>query len=261
MGFVFTVVETTNKQIRKDDKEHEVIMTDQKRRPGRPGREVDPENYSIIARNIDRRMSDIGMPTKVELARVSEVSRTVITNIFIMPNKGVMGDSAVKLAKALQCRVEWLITGEGPVTDDQITGVPVFKTTHLSKSTIEELLAQAQEFNEARRTPCPAGYKSSAFGIELDSTTNFDSCSKYKKFEKGGTLFFDKDKTPSTGDLVLVKTSSESTPEIMEYTHAREMTFFSTLNDNLPESVRTIQFSEEMKVIGVNVGYSIIANH
>ena len=70
-------------------------MTDQKKGPGRPGRTVSPKDYSVIATNIDRRMQDLGIKTKVQLAAISGVSRTVITNIFIMPNKGVMAESAV----------------------------------------------------------------------------------------------------------------------------------------------------------------------
>lgn len=236
-------------------------MTDQKRGPGRPGKIVDPETYSTIAKNIDRRMKEIGMKTNVELSEKSGVSRTVITNIFMMPNKSVMGDSAVKLAKALQCRVEWLITGEGPVTDDEITSVPILSLRDLSETEINTAIESARSISSSPKMPCPSGYSVSSFGVQLDSTHNFDSCKKYNKFEQGGVMFFDHEAPLHNGGLILIQLSAGSTPEIMEFFKARDMGFVRSLNDNLPESIRTVEMTQDMKVLAVHIGYSVIPIH
>lgn len=79
---------------------------------------------SVLARNIESRKRDLGISKSIDLAEKSGVSRAVLTNIKVNPDKSIMLPSAVQLAKALDCRLEWLATGEGsPTTDEYIEAV------------------------------------------------------------------------------------------------------------------------------------------
>jgi len=237
-------------------------MTDQKKGPGRPGRTVSPKDYSVIATNIDRRMQDLGIKTKVQLAAISGVSRTVITNIFIMPNKGVMAESAVNLAKALECRVEWLISGEGPVTEDDIFGAPILTfevLESLSSQQITAVIESARQDPTVKKAPCPTGYGNMNFAVALDSNINFEASKKYRKYEQGGIAFFESQKKPRSGELVLALPLESGTPAVMEYSSAHSKAYLSVLNDNFTESIRTVELAGQMEILGTFIGYSYTA--
>lgn len=107
---------------------------------------------SIIGRNISIRMKDLGIKTNKELSDISDVSRAVITNVLKNPSKKLMAESAIMLAKALECRVEWLINGEGPVNLDEIEranrlryGSPVVGINELAEVSAKELVESLLE--------------------------------------------------------------------------------------------------------------------
>ncbi|WP_063654133.1 helix-turn-helix domain-containing protein [Aliivibrio fischeri] len=211
---------------------------------------------SILARNIEQRKYDLGITTNIEVARKSGVSRAVITNIGLHPNKSIMLDSAVLLAKALDCRLEWLATGEGPINLDDVErhnrlryGAVVIRTSELESSTPEELLKELYDDQSRERVPCPAGNSFTTFIVRLNQDIG--------KYAAGGMMYFDYEKTPITGSVVLAKTAKDAAPEIMEYTKAHNRSFLKSLSEDLPAELKFIEITEEMAIISTLTAYAI----
>lgn len=60
-------------------------------------------SMSVLARNIEQRKRDLNITKSIDLAKRSGVSRAVLTNIKLNPEKSIMLDSAIRLADALDC--------------------------------------------------------------------------------------------------------------------------------------------------------------
>ncbi|MGR5294770.1 helix-turn-helix domain-containing protein [Vibrio mediterranei] len=219
-------------------------------------------NQSVIAKNILKRMDDLGIKSKVTLSDISGVSRTVITNIILMPNKSVMIESAIKLANALECRVEWLITGIGPINDaDQAKqnrldqGVPVISLNALAKTTAQEILTEVSGDESIRRIPCPAGNSKTRFVVNLNVVKLSEPWGS--RYEAGGMLFFDHEVDPISGQLVIAKTTLDSAPDIMEFISVHGRKFLKSLNDDIPEDLVRIEMTDDMEIIASNVSYAV----
>ncbi|ENH4363929.1 helix-turn-helix transcriptional regulator [Vibrio fluvialis] len=203
---------------------------------------------SILASNIEKRMNDLGIHTNTDLAKLSGVSRAVITNIKLHPEKTIRLDSGVLLARALKCRVEWLATGEGPINLDDVEkhqrlkyGAPLVKLEELASKEPEQLLMEAMAQEQRERYPCPAGNSESTLVIRL--------ANQIGKFAAGSFIYFDCTKPPASGSVILVQTAKDAAPEIMEYTRAHNREFFKSLSEDLPPELRFIEKSEDMKVL------------
>ncbi|MFM2589437.1 helix-turn-helix domain-containing protein [Vibrio sp. TBV020] len=216
---------------------------------------------STISQNIQKRMTDLGIRNKVELSEKSGVSRTVVTNIINMPNKSVMIDSAIKLARALKCRVEWLCDGTGPINDDYLEekfriteGVPLLQLSDIDVYSAEEILEEFIDNDKVERIPCSAGNNNSTFAIKLTSISYRTMLGKY---ERSGMLFFDCQAKPFSGQWVLVKISEDATPEIMEYISVQGRQFLKSLEADIPEELQRLEITDQIKVIATKVSYAI----
>ncbi|KMV28829.1 hypothetical protein AB733_21615 [Photobacterium swingsii] len=196
---------------------------------------------SILARNIETRKRDLGIPTSIKLAKDSGVSRAVLTNIKNNPDKSIMLDSAVRLAESLQCRLEWLATGKGsPTADEYIIaskiehGAPLVTLNELVNANLSELTQTLLETNR-ERLPCPIGNSHNQIVIRVSE--------KLGKYYAGGYMWFDVTKTPVSGQVVLVKT--ESNVEVMEFQSAHGRQFLKSLNDELPMDLRLSEINDQ----------------
>ncbi len=216
---------------------------------------------SIISQNIQKRMHDLGIRNKVDLSEKSGVSRTVVTNIINMPNKSVMIDSAIKLANTLECRVEWLCTGQGPMNDEHLEkrfriteGVPLLHLSDIEDPYFEDILEELQDDEKVERVPCPAGNNSSSFAVNLTSISYRTMLGKY---EQSGMLFFDCKAKPFSGQWVLAKVSNDATPEIMEYISVQGRQFLKSLEVDIPQELQRIEVTDEIQIIATKVSYAI----
>ncbi|KFA99446.1 helix-turn-helix domain-containing protein [Vibrio sp. ER1A] len=211
---------------------------------------------SVLAQNIDRRMADLGVRTYKELAAISEVSASVLTNISSNPKKSVMAPVAVMLAKALKCRVEWLVTGEGPMNLDEVEranrlrfGAPVIEINELARTDPKDLLLSISEDETRERHPCPKGNAESLFIIKTDVQIG--------KYPAGGMIYFDWDSEPSSGQLVVARTAEGMAPEVMEYYFARGKKFLKCLSEEIPKELLVTEIEPEMEIIAVMKSYAI----
>ncbi|MBE8565613.1 hypothetical protein BCT47_01695 [Vibrio splendidus] len=212
---------------------------------------------SILATNIDQRKKDLNIRTNIEIARLSGVSRAVITNIMLHPEKSIMLDSAVSLANALDCRLEWLATGNGPVNYDDVVrharikfGSPVVTMQELSASSIKDLLEDLMEDEHRERLPCPARSSETTFIIRLNNNVG--------RYFAGGMIFFDYDKTAVSGDLVLARVREGVMPEIMEYQIAHGREFLKSMNPDIPEDLKFVEMSDSIKIIAAFSAFAVI---
>lgn len=220
-------------------------------------------HQSIISQNIQKRMQDLGIRNKVELSEKSGVSRTVVTNIINMPNKGVMIDTAIKLANALECRVEWLGTGKGPMNDDYIErkfliadGVPLLNLNEVTGlDDTKKNLDNLNQDSSIDRIPCPSGNKQYAFAVNLNSVSRRANLGKY---DRAGFLFFDCDEEPLSGQLVIAQLDENTKPEIMEYVSVQGRRFLTSIEMNIPEQLQSIEITDSKKIVATKVGYAII---
>lgn len=212
---------------------------------------------SIIGANIERRMKELGIKTNKELSDLSGVSRAVITNVQLNPNKKLMAESAIWLANALQCRPEWFVFGKGPVNLDEVEkanrlrfGAPVVSVNELVEKKPKELLRSIATNEDRQRHPCPAGNAATMFIIK--------SSQPIGEFPAGGMYFFDYDLEPSSNQLVIALPDANSTPEIMVYFQARGKKFLKSLVEDLPIELRTIEITEEMEILATFRAFAIV---
>ena len=211
------------------------------------------QEMSVLARNIETRRKDLGITTSIELARKSGVSRAVLTNIKLNPTKSVMLDSALKLADTLKCRLEWLATGEGSPSADEYSeyskielGAPVVTLNELINNEPKEYLKKLLE-EDRERLPCPAGNSKTQFVIRLTEDVG--------KYAAGGVLYFDIDKTPVNGQLVLVETHKDNL-ELMEYQTSHGRQFLKSLSDDVPPDLKFVEI-ENQKSIATFAAYAV----
>lgn len=213
---------------------------------------------SPLARRIEERKDALHIRTNVELAQRSGVSRAVITNIIKNPNKNIMAESAVDLANGLQCRVVWLITGEGPATDKEIqkfqklkSGSPVMRLDELRGDDVAEDVRTASSEENRERYSCPVGNTDTTVVIRLERQLG--------RYDAGGLLFMDVAVTaPRTGQLVLASTSAGSPPELMEYTTAHSRHFLKSLSDDVPPDLRFVEMDERMSIVATYKAYALL---
>ncbi len=206
---------------------------------------------SVLAQNIEQRKRDLGIAKSIDLAKKSSVSRAVLTNIRVNPEKDVTLSVGVKLAKALDCRLDWLATGEGaPNLDAYLEasktelGAPVVTLNELVNTEPHELIEKLRELDRERH-PCPTGNSKSQIIVK----------SNRKVFDyPAGYFYFDIDKTPVSGQLVIANTGGNA--EIMEYqsTHGRQ--FLKSLEEDLPPDLRFIEITDQ-KLIGTFEAFAI----
>ncbi|GAD91139.1 hypothetical protein VHA01S_069_00270 [Vibrio halioticoli NBRC 102217] len=202
---------------------------------------------SVLAKNIEKRMHDLNIPSNLALSKASGVSRVVITNILRHPEKSIMADSALLLSKHLKCRIEWLLTGEGPINhDDEInhqrrSGAPLLLLNDITEQNIEDLLLKVSQSDTIPRFMCPTGNKPSIFAIWQSQPIG--------RINHAGYLYFDHKKLPTSGQLVIAKTTPESAAEYMEFYATYDKKFLRYIERNIPEGLRMIELKETMQII------------
>ncbi|GEA52790.1 hypothetical protein VIN01S_35940 [Vibrio inusitatus NBRC 102082] len=202
---------------------------------------------SILAKNIQKRMNDLNIKSNLALSKVSGVSRAVITNIMLHPAKSIMADSALLLSKTLDCNVEWLLTGKGPINRDhevdsqKRSGAPLFSLNEISERGIDVLLSEASENDTITRFLCPSGNKPSIFMVWLNHPMG--------KMNHAGHIYFDSDKKPVSGQLVIVRTLKDGPISYMEYYSVHDKRFLYCVQDNIPEPLRTVEYTDDMEII------------
>ena len=72
---------------------------------------------------IEMRLASIGMSANAASEAAGQ-DRNFIRDILRGKSREPSAGRMASLAKVLQCRLEWLLTGEGPETDDQSTITP-----------------------------------------------------------------------------------------------------------------------------------------
>nr|WP_321458666.1 helix-turn-helix domain-containing protein [uncultured Vibrio sp.] len=208
-------------------------------------------SMSVLATNIERRKTDLGITKSIDLAKKSGVSRAVLTNIKLNPEKSIMLDSAIRLAEALDCRLEWLATGVGSPNIDEYKeaskidlGAPLVTLNELVNTEARTLIEKLRELDRERH-PCPIGNSKNQLIIK----------SNRKIFEyPAGYFYFDIEKVPVSGQLVIADTGGNV--EIMEYqsTHGRQ--FLKSIEEDLPADLRYIEITEQ-KLIGTFEAFAI----
>lgn len=208
---------------------------------------------SILAQNIEKRKRDLGITTNIQLAKSSGVSRAVITNIQLQPEKSIMLDSGLMLARTLDCRVEWLATGEGPINLDDVErylrvkfACPVLVLSEISKDSLPELLSKSIEDLSRERIPCPAGSNENRFVIRLSSDVG--------KYWAGGLMYFEYNGTPENGRPVIALMNGEL--EIMEYARAHGRVFLKSLNEDIPQELRFIEKTDDVSILASYVSFA-----
>lgn len=76
--------------------------------------------YSLIVQNINTRMKALEIETYTELSRITGVTRTVYVNLARNKSTSLSLSNAIATAKGLGCTVEWLATGEGPISESEL---------------------------------------------------------------------------------------------------------------------------------------------
>lgn len=216
---------------------------------------------SIISQNILRRMEDLGIKNRVALSERSGVSRTVITNIIAMPTKSVMVDTAINLAEALECRVKWLCSNEGPMNDDEIekkfainNGVPLLQLSDVSdQETTKRFLSELDE--SAQRIPCPSGNKESVFGVTLSSVSYRANLGNY---DRAGIVYFDFDVEPLSGQWVIAQLTPDSRPEVMEFIAGQGRMYLNSIEMNTPDQYKPLEIKDRSPIVATKVSYSIM---
>ncbi|HIF6165102.1 MULTISPECIES: helix-turn-helix domain-containing protein [Vibrio harveyi group] len=206
---------------------------------------------SVLARNIEQRKRDLGISKSIDLAKKSGVSRAVLTNIKVNPEKSIMLDSAVRLAEALDCRLEWLATGKGEPNLDEYKeaskidlGAPLVTLNELVGAEPKELIERVRELDRERH-PCPTG----------NSKTQIIIKSNRKILDyPAGYFYFDVDKTPVSGQLVIADTGGNA--EIMEYQSTYGRQFLKSLEEDLPKELRFVEITEQ-KLLGTFEAFAI----
>lgn len=213
---------------------------------------------SPLAQRIEERKEDLGLKTIVGLSEKTEVSRAVLTNIFLNPKKSIMLATGILLAKGLECRLEWLMTGEGPKTDlDMVNSLkykhvsPVVKLSEIDCNNIKEFLERVSNDEGRERYSCATGSDENTIAIRLDRDI--------ERYPMGGLLFFDLGSTQSqTGKLVIATTSNDTPPEIMIFTSARNRKFLKSLSNDIPDDLKLIEMDENTRILGVFKAFSIV---
>lgn len=210
-----------------------------------------------MGQRIKERMQQLGIKTNIKLADVSGVSRAVITNVVRNENKSVMLDSAMKLARALNCRVEWLYDGSGDVNDDETRriaflrdGAPVIALDELAGTTSNELieLLYSEEFRERR--PCPSGNSTTTFIVR--------SPSNFKHYSSGSLLYFDSSKKPTDSDIVLIRTNKDQPPSIMEFFTNNSDEYVKVITREVPDDMAFSKLKNPYEIVATLTSSALI---
>ncbi|OED65404.1 hypothetical protein A143_08000 [Vibrio splendidus ZS-139] len=202
---------------------------------------------SILAKNIQQRMNDLNIKSNLALSKVSGVSRAVITNIMLHPEKSIMSDSALLLSETLDCSMEWLLTGKGSINrgheidSQKRSGAPLLSLNDISERGIDALLVEASESDSITRFMCPSGNKPSIFTVWQNRPMG--------RMNHSGHIYFDKDKNPVSGQLVIARTTPDATVSYMEFYCAHEKQFLRSIEESIPENLRTIEYKDGMDII------------
>ncbi|MFS1865128.1 hypothetical protein [Vibrio breoganii] len=214
------------------------------------------KSKSILANNVERRMADLKIRSNLQLSEMSGVSRAVITNIMLSPKKSIMVDSALLLAKCLQCRVEWMITGEGHINLDDAErnnrlhlGAPLFTINQISDSDPMDMIENTITDTDHVRFPCPTGNSPTKFAVRMENPIG--------RFKNTGVVIFDTAKSPVSGQMVIAKTSDLGSVEYMEYYAAHGRRFLRSLEEGIPEELKSLEMTEQMKIIATYECYVI----
>ncbi|WP_274882394.1 hypothetical protein [Vibrio harveyi] len=211
---------------------------------------------SIIGQHIGQRMRELGIKTNKELSDKSGVSRAIITNVQLNPNKKLMAETALYLAKGLECRPEWLILNDGPVNLDEIEranrlkyGAPVVTINELADLKPDELIESLMLDEGRQRHPCPAGNSHSTFIVKSsEGIVNYPA----------GLFYFDYKSQPTSGQLVIATVDKDATPEIMSFYQTRGKRFLESLVKNLPGELKTIEVTDEMEILATMKCHAIV---
>ncbi len=199
------------------------------------------KNLSLLAKNIEQRKQQLGIRSGIDLARKSGVSRAVLTNIKKNPQKSIMVDSAIDLAEALECRLEWLITGKGHPTSDEYlevervaNGAPLIWMNELKDKSAADLLEAISKDKFRRRFLCPVGNAATQFVLVASSDVG--------KYPAGGHIYFDTTKKPVSNDIVIVKQGNNI--DLFEYQAILDREFLKSLNTAIPEDFRLFEIAD-----------------
>lgn len=209
---------------------------------------------SILAKNIEERTEALGIKNPSELAKRAGINRTILNKIEREPDKTIHADNAAKLARALQCSMEWLVTGEESEHSLEhiktLYGAAFIKLEELTHTTPQALRNQvsAEQYREYYLSP--TGLRRSLFVIRI--THNIAA------YSAGSYLFFDFEKIPENGSLILVQMGENSIPEIVEYCrHGNDKEYFKYLNVDLPPELRFIERNKDMKLLATLTASSV----
>jgi len=225
-----------------------------KQKVGRPRRRNLEGKKSTLARNIERRMEVLGIDHFSEVARISNVSRTVVTNIFMQPSKTITLGTAIKLASTLKCRAEWLLTGQGQESDDECALVPILPMMQpyiLDVSNLRNTLELAKNTEYVRSIN---GYSAGGLAISIRDL-NPATSPILSTLHRNGYLHFDLHKPPVPGELVLAY-STEGYMSVLEYFKVKNCFYLKEINSDVPISHAISKVDECLKPVAGFVGYS-----
>ncbi|MEI8659304.1 hypothetical protein [Vibrio sp. Hal054] len=226
----------------------------QTRRVGRPRKDPAPSEHSVLAQNIELRMTELGITSLVALSNESTVSRTVLTNIFKQPKKSITVMSGIKLASALNCRVEWLVTGNGVVSDGGRAHAPVLDLKTIDSPSLAEHIDAERKRADTVFQPSPIGLSPYCFALTVVGNFRPERCRRFDFMQSGGFVFFDCHAVPSSGSIVIV-CSPDRQYRVVEFIETPVGKFTKELDDSIPNDYAFMPIWEDA-VVASCVGYT-----
>lgn len=209
---------------------------------------------SLLAKNIDERMKRLGIKYYSKLSELSEVSRTVITNINLDSSKGIMGLSAIKLANTLECNVEWLLTGKGPMLNDSRSNIPIVELAEIPSGILSDHLNSLRFEVGTNFIPFHLGDHPNTLAIITRDAGDPEFCTPLRKLDKDGFLFFDCDLKPISGKMVLAKTNNDAA-RVCEYFVSHKVEILKEINSKIPTEFCSKALDDETKILATFIGY------
>lgn len=211
-----------------------------------------------MAQRIESRMEGLGIPNPAQLAKKADISRAVLTNIMRRPDKQLWVNVAIKLANALECRVEWMVQGTGPINDDvtqaseRLYGQsPLVELNELAEPDLGSYVSSCFKDTSRLVYHCPIPTSENTVSIKIGRDLG--------RFDSDTVFFVDlNNHLPRSGQIVLARPTGGGTPEFYTYSTSMNKQFIKSMSKDLPEDLQFMQVDKEIEFIGCFVAAIIV---
>lgn len=192
--------------------------------------------------------------TQKVLSEIANVEQQTISNIENNPHVQPKALNLLRLVRALDTTIEWIVLGEKPATynlskKELFRGIPVITWEEAGKSRNLSNNIKLSEDTEMLPNFCNAGVNSFSLIIKGDQMNANPGVRE--SFVEGDKIIIDPDVQHQNGDFVIARLKQSEEAFFKQYFYEDGRHYLTSLN---PKLSNTIELNDDLEIVGVYVG-------